>query len=227
MRSYRTVSPLSCPEGKDGLSLWHFPSRRRARALPGTLPVWSPDVPLLDKRAAATRPPDSTPSIPSVIPSLVEWGHRRPPCAINLPGVGRRARDLPPSAPRLRPPSCHLERSERYCRPCRTLLHCASSLLPQRGRRAGDEGGQRATIRATTRLSLSTPPPIIDAPPAVARSDKEFSCETRVATPSPKQLPVVRPTRLQHSFTLQTHRQTPPDTRPGESVGENHNTTLN
>jgi len=38
---------LTLPCGKADCSLWHYPSRRRARALPGTLPVRSPDVPLL------------------------------------------------------------------------------------------------------------------------------------------------------------------------------------
>ncbi len=39
VRSYRTVSPLPSPIGAEGgLSLWHFPSRRRAWELPSTLP---------------------------------------------------------------------------------------------------------------------------------------------------------------------------------------------
>ena len=48
VRSYRTVSPLpSRPKGagKAVCFLWHFPSRRRDRALPGMLPVWSSDFP--------------------------------------------------------------------------------------------------------------------------------------------------------------------------------------
>ena len=45
MRSYRTVSPL--PSFRKAVCfLWHFPSRRRDRALPGMLPVWSSDFPL-------------------------------------------------------------------------------------------------------------------------------------------------------------------------------------
>ena len=38
VRSYRTVSPLPLRCRKGGLSLWHYPSRRRAWALPSTLP---------------------------------------------------------------------------------------------------------------------------------------------------------------------------------------------
>src|SRR5215813_9107612 len=49
VRSYRTVSPL--PSGSRGgrravCFLWHFPSRRRDRVLPGMPPVWSSDFPL-------------------------------------------------------------------------------------------------------------------------------------------------------------------------------------
>jgi hypothetical protein len=49
VRSYRTVSPL--PSGPFGsrkavCSLWHFPSRRRDRGLPGMPPVGSSDFPL-------------------------------------------------------------------------------------------------------------------------------------------------------------------------------------
>src|SRR5215471_11491917 len=49
VRSYRTFSPL--PSGARGVRravcfLWHFPSRRRDRALPGMPPVWSSDFPL-------------------------------------------------------------------------------------------------------------------------------------------------------------------------------------
>ena len=40
VRSYRTLSPLPVPPGGPSAvcSLWHFPSPRGARALPGTLP---------------------------------------------------------------------------------------------------------------------------------------------------------------------------------------------
>src|SRR5262245_262102 len=45
VRSYRTVSPL--PSFRRAVcSLWHFPSRRRDRGLPGMPPVWSSDFPL-------------------------------------------------------------------------------------------------------------------------------------------------------------------------------------
>ena len=36
VRSYRTISPL--PRKRGGMFLWHFPSSRLARELPGTLP---------------------------------------------------------------------------------------------------------------------------------------------------------------------------------------------
>ena len=36
MRSYRTISPL--PRKRGGMFLWHYPSGRPARVLPGTLP---------------------------------------------------------------------------------------------------------------------------------------------------------------------------------------------
>ncbi len=45
MRSYRTLSPLPPGLPKAVYSLRHFPSRYRGRALPGMLPVWSPDFP--------------------------------------------------------------------------------------------------------------------------------------------------------------------------------------
>ena len=54
MRSYRTISPLppatptNLEEGANGLGgvfLWHFPWGRPRRALPGTVPPWSPDFP--------------------------------------------------------------------------------------------------------------------------------------------------------------------------------------
>src|SRR5262249_4326004 len=61
VRSYRTVSPL--PPARhtgDGLAvyfLWHFPWGRPRRALPGTVPPWSPDFPLPARwRKAAIRP---------------------------------------------------------------------------------------------------------------------------------------------------------------------------
>jgi hypothetical protein len=38
VRSYRTVSPLPRPEGRGGLSLWHYPSRYHAWTLSSTLP---------------------------------------------------------------------------------------------------------------------------------------------------------------------------------------------
>ena len=54
VRSYRTISPLppatptNLEEGANGLGgvfLWHFPWGRPRRALPGTVPPWSPDFP--------------------------------------------------------------------------------------------------------------------------------------------------------------------------------------
>jgi hypothetical protein len=54
VRSYRTVSPL--PSFRRAVcSLWHFPSRRRDRELPGMPPVWSSDFPL---RAPLKRSPE-------------------------------------------------------------------------------------------------------------------------------------------------------------------------
>jgi hypothetical protein len=51
VRSYRTISPLP-PAGPRGdrmgsavCFLWHFPWGRPRRALPGTVPPWSPDFP--------------------------------------------------------------------------------------------------------------------------------------------------------------------------------------
>ena len=46
VRSYRTLSPLPAAEPRAVCSLRHFPSRCHGRALPGMLPVWSPDLPL-------------------------------------------------------------------------------------------------------------------------------------------------------------------------------------
>jgi len=57
VRSYRTVSPLPFPNGKGGLSLWHFPSRRRAWALPSTLPGGARTFLSPISRRAAARPP--------------------------------------------------------------------------------------------------------------------------------------------------------------------------
>lgn len=54
VRSCRTFSPL--PSMMAVSSLWHFPSARAARALPGTLLPWSPDFPLTHKEQAAIRP---------------------------------------------------------------------------------------------------------------------------------------------------------------------------
>jgi hypothetical protein len=48
VRSYRTVSPLPSPDASPGRAvffLWHFPSRRRDRGLPGMPPVRSSDFP--------------------------------------------------------------------------------------------------------------------------------------------------------------------------------------
>ena len=61
VRSYRTISPLP-PAGypRDRLAvcfLWHFPWGCPRRALPGTVPPWSPDFPLpARQRRAAIRP---------------------------------------------------------------------------------------------------------------------------------------------------------------------------
>jgi hypothetical protein len=44
VRSYRTVSPLPCQD-MAVYFLWHFPSGHPGRALPGTVPRWSPDFP--------------------------------------------------------------------------------------------------------------------------------------------------------------------------------------
>ena len=50
VRSYRTVSPLPparlARAGSAVCFLWHFPWGRPRRALPGTVPPWSPDFPL-------------------------------------------------------------------------------------------------------------------------------------------------------------------------------------
>ena len=50
VRSYRTVSPLPAAPVSQGRPavyfLWHFPWGRPRRALPGTVPPWSPDFPL-------------------------------------------------------------------------------------------------------------------------------------------------------------------------------------
>src|SRR5262249_49663716 len=52
VRSYRTVSPL--PSFRRAVCfLWHFPSRRRDRGLPGMPPVWSSDFPLRDESPGA------------------------------------------------------------------------------------------------------------------------------------------------------------------------------
>jgi hypothetical protein len=62
VRSYRTISPLppiSSQTGRHGLGgvfLWHFPWGRPRRALPGTVPPWSPDFPPSGTRRAAIRP---------------------------------------------------------------------------------------------------------------------------------------------------------------------------
>jgi hypothetical protein len=49
VRSYRTISPLPpAAQGRNGFGgvfLWHFPWGRPRRALPGTVPPWSPDFP--------------------------------------------------------------------------------------------------------------------------------------------------------------------------------------
>jgi hypothetical protein len=54
VRPYRTISPLppmpsheAVPRttGLGGMFLWHFPWGRPRRALPGTVPPWSPDFP--------------------------------------------------------------------------------------------------------------------------------------------------------------------------------------
>src|ERR1051325_1678293 len=51
VRSYRTISPLPPMQsqrtaGSAVYFLWHFPWGRPRRALPGTVPPWSPDFPL-------------------------------------------------------------------------------------------------------------------------------------------------------------------------------------
>src|SRR5947199_6088212 len=63
VRSYRTISPLPPTVPKDnglgGVFLWHFPWGRPRRALPGTVPPWSPDFPPSAERTrqrAAIRP---------------------------------------------------------------------------------------------------------------------------------------------------------------------------
>src|SRR5690348_5088045 len=60
VRSYRTVSPLppaDIPDGPAVYFLWHFPWGRPRRALPGTVPPWSPDFPpSTQRRRAAIRP---------------------------------------------------------------------------------------------------------------------------------------------------------------------------
>ena len=61
VRSYRTVSTLPpARHAGDGMAvyfLWHFPWGRPRRALPGTVPPWSPDFPLpAQPRKAAIRP---------------------------------------------------------------------------------------------------------------------------------------------------------------------------
>jgi hypothetical protein len=68
VRSYRTISPLPPMQshewahmGSAVCFLWHFPWGRPRRALPGTVPPWSPDFPPLAKaarpgRRAAIRP---------------------------------------------------------------------------------------------------------------------------------------------------------------------------
>src|SRR5213082_2808312 len=65
VRSYRTISPLPpAAQGRNGFGgvfLWHFPWGRPRRALPGTVPPWSPDFPpssqaFRPERRAAIRP---------------------------------------------------------------------------------------------------------------------------------------------------------------------------
>src|SRR5208283_4960439 len=61
VRSYRTISPLPLARHAGDETavyfLWHFPWGRPRRALPGTVPPWSPDFPLsAQSRRAATRP---------------------------------------------------------------------------------------------------------------------------------------------------------------------------
>ena len=84
VRSYRTISPLppmpshEHPEGRpmdDGLGgvfLWHFPWGRPRRALPGTVPPWSPDFPP-SRRPEADRRAAIRPS------GMGRYGMRRPP----------------------------------------------------------------------------------------------------------------------------------------------------
>ena len=50
VRSYRTLSPLPWPIGRNQMTravcfLWHFPWGRPRRVLPGTVSPWSPDFP--------------------------------------------------------------------------------------------------------------------------------------------------------------------------------------
>jgi hypothetical protein len=46
VRSYRTISTLP-HRNAEVFFLWHFPSNCLGRELPGTVPRWSPDFPLL------------------------------------------------------------------------------------------------------------------------------------------------------------------------------------
>jgi hypothetical protein len=71
VRSYRTISPLprtasaseavlrglATPWTRGGVFLWHFPSSRLARVLPGTLARRSSDVPLPSTGSGGKRPP--------------------------------------------------------------------------------------------------------------------------------------------------------------------------
>jgi hypothetical protein len=65
VRSYRTVSTLPSArctgDGPAVYFLWHFPWGRPRRALPGTVPPWSPDFPLpAQPRRAAIQPSGNT-----------------------------------------------------------------------------------------------------------------------------------------------------------------------
>ena len=58
--SYPTVSPLP-PHARAVSSLWRFPSDCSARALPGTVALWSPDFPRTPKGTQPSGPPREDP----------------------------------------------------------------------------------------------------------------------------------------------------------------------
>ena len=155
VRSYRTVSPL--PSFRKAVcSLWHFPSRRRDRGLPGMPPVWSSDFPLRflgaitwparsrgDSTIAArsTRPPPPARRRAKV--SLPLCPSNSPRSTSSILDVGEAARILrDPSAPRAehlpeRVGSSHSRRRRgpprelRSHSPRRSRTGAAGSDLPQ------------------------------------------------------------------------------------------------